>query len=861
MGKLIDENGTEYTTTTEILNHQKEFYENLYDDKYNIDGRSIDDILGENINKLSNQAAEKLEGEISYSELLRALKNMKNDKSPGLDGFTVEFFKFFWIDLGNFILRSLNFGYNNGTLSVTQKQGIITCLPKQDKNRVFLKNWRPISLLNVIYKLASSVIANRIKTQLSNVIHEDQKGFIAGRYIGENVRLIYDVLFETKKQNIPGIILSVDFEKAFDTVSWKFIEKVLKYFNFGPSIISWIKLFQNGSESCIIQNGFISDFLRLKRGCRQGDPISPYIFILCAEILGQMLRNNENIKGININNREFLLSQYADDTQVFLDGSEKSLSEALLNLDLFHKMSGLKINVEKTKVIWIGSLSHSDNILCQRYKLDWNQGPFKILGVTFTAEVFDIWDFNSNSVLNKVENIIKQWARRKLTLFGRVTVIKSLALAKFIHLFLALPNPPGDLINTIDKLFFKFLWNGGPDRIKRNLIVKDLSVGGMRMINIRVFIKALKISWIRRVILNSENNSWYALSKIDFQKFLSLGQGYANNIKQDTENPFWKEILQNWFDYCNNVKIETINHILDSPLWYNRNLLNGENLCINNWFKKGIRYVSDILDEHGNFYQFDVLKTIYNIRGTFLDFQTLIRRIPNTWKEILRENRILIVLHRYNVKTNIYVQQLLKDKKGCRRMYDTMLSPKCFIHNNKWEQVGLNINEQTWKKYHSVIISLIEVKIKDFQYKITNKILVTKSFLYRINKTNDNLCEYCHQQPETIFHLFVECEEVKQFWNLLNNWLSAVSNLNMTLNDSSILFSYQDENSLRNYLYVLAKYYIYSNKFSGNGLSLQNFKAILKRKFKAEKYIAYLRNSFTRFMKKWTPLYDVLNQD
>ena len=98
MGKLIDENGTEYTTTTEILNHQKEFYENLYDDKYDIDGRSIDDILGENINKLSNQAAEKLEGEISYSELLRALKNMKNDKSPGLDGYTVEFFKFFgWI--------------------------------------------------------------------------------------------------------------------------------------------------------------------------------------------------------------------------------------------------------------------------------------------------------------------------------------------------------------------------------------------------------------------------------------------------------------------------------------------------------------------------------------------------------------------------------------------------------------------------------------------------------------------------------------------------------------------------------------------------------------------------------------------
>ena len=160
----------------------------------------------------------------------------------------------------------------------------------------------------------------------------------------------------------------------------------------------------------------------------------------------------------------------------------------------------------------------------------------------------------------------------------------------------------------------------------------------------------------------------------------------------------------------------------------------------------------------------------------------------------------------------------------------------------------------------SVIIALNEVKLKDFQYKITNKILVTKSFLYRINKTEDNLCEYCHEQPETIFHLFVQCEEAKQFWSLLNNWLTEISNINMDLKDSSILFSYQDDNSLRNYLYVLAKYYMYANKFSGNGLSLQSFKTILKRKFEAEKYIAYVTNSTTRFMKKWGPLYDVMNQ-
>ena len=136
---------------------------------------------------------------------------MKNLKTPGNDGFTAEFFKLFWTDLKFFILNSLNYGYRTGSLSITQKQGIITCLPKPNKSPFYLKNWRPISLLNVIYKLASSVITARLKTVLHKLIHEDQKGFISGRFIGENIRQIYDILFETKQQQLPGLILSIDF--------------------------------------------------------------------------------------------------------------------------------------------------------------------------------------------------------------------------------------------------------------------------------------------------------------------------------------------------------------------------------------------------------------------------------------------------------------------------------------------------------------------------------------------------------------------------------------------------------------------------------------------------------------------------
>ena len=146
----------------------------------------------------------------------------------------------------------------------------------------------------------------------------------------------------------------------------------MKYYNFGPSIISWISLFQNGSESCVIQNGFISEFFNLRRGCRQDDPISPYVFILCADILGKMVRDSKSISGIKINEKEFRLSQYADDTQIFLDGTEKSLKETLNILKTFYIMSGIKINVGKTRAIWIGSLSNSNRQLCKEYKLDWS---------------------------------------------------------------------------------------------------------------------------------------------------------------------------------------------------------------------------------------------------------------------------------------------------------------------------------------------------------------------------------------------------------------------------------------------------------------------------------------------------------
>ena len=121
----------------------------------------------------------------------------------------------------------MNEAFRDGELSATQKQGIITCITKGDKNRTLIENWRPISLLNVVYKIGSSCIANRIKTVLPLLINEDQSRFILYRYIWDNIRLIYDRINYLNKKNLPGMLLYLDFEKAFDSLDWKFMTKAL----------------------------------------------------------------------------------------------------------------------------------------------------------------------------------------------------------------------------------------------------------------------------------------------------------------------------------------------------------------------------------------------------------------------------------------------------------------------------------------------------------------------------------------------------------------------------------------------------------------------------------------------------------
>jgi hypothetical protein len=262
MFKLISRNGKPLETTEEMVQETKEYYEKLYDEKEIID-INLEEYV-DTLPKLSNEESAMMEGYITLEEASSVLKNMSNGKSPGTDGMTVDFFKFFWRQLRVFVVRSLNEGFDKGQMSITQREGIIVCLPKGDKPREYLKNWRPISLLNVVYKIGSSCIANRIKSVLPQLISADQTGFVPGRYIGDNLRLIYDITHHLKENQTQGLLVALDFEKAFDSVNWKYMHKVLEMFGFGEQLRQWIAAFYSDIRSSVIINGNASQSFKFK---------------------------------------------------------------------------------------------------------------------------------------------------------------------------------------------------------------------------------------------------------------------------------------------------------------------------------------------------------------------------------------------------------------------------------------------------------------------------------------------------------------------------------------------------------------------------------------------------------------------
>ena len=296
----------------------------------------------------------------------------------------------------------------------------------------------------------------------------------------------------------------IDFEKAFDSISWKFLYQVLKNFGFGPDFIKWIELFNSNIKATVLQAGFLSEFINIERGCKQGDPIAPYLFIICAQILCTLINKNKAIKGVQVGSEEYKITQFADDTTIILDGSERSLLSALNTIEIFGTASGLKMNTSKTKLIWIGRKKFSKEKINTNCKLEWGATDFSFLGIEFNAELNKIPEINFPNVLSKIDKLLKGWNKRCLTPIGKITVIKTLAVSKLNHIIMTCPVGRSEYIKHLEYKFYAFLWSNKPDKVKRINVTQSYQNGGLKMINLEYFVRAMKCTWIRR-LLQSQN--------------------------------------------------------------------------------------------------------------------------------------------------------------------------------------------------------------------------------------------------------------------------------------------------------------------------------------------------------------------
>lgn len=363
-----------------------------------------------NINTKLNHSEKLLcENSISEEELGKVVNNLKLNKSPGLDGLTSEFYKCFWKSISTPFCDMVNESFLKKNLPDSLTTAVISLLHKKGE-RYLLKNYRPISLTNYDYKIIAFALSYRLQKVLPSIIHKNQTAYIKKRFIGDNVRTIDDIIAYSEKYDYAGVILSLDFQKAFDTIEWNFMYKVLKKFNFGNDLISWIEILYQNANVVIKNNGYISNKIFLERGLRQGCPISSILFILCVEILAMHIRENKKIRGLLFEETEFKISQYADDTVLLLRDMD-SITEALNTINQFSIVAGPLLNIDKTEGLLLGNLRHLQ--LKTFENINFNKLSVKCLGIHMGYNRKLCNELNWNTKLTQFENTLNLWQKKK----------------------------------------------------------------------------------------------------------------------------------------------------------------------------------------------------------------------------------------------------------------------------------------------------------------------------------------------------------------------------------------------------------------------------------------------------------------
>ena len=292
----------------------------------------------------------------SMEELSVALKGMKNGSCPGSDGLPAEVYKVFWSKIKDVYKSAIEQSYERSCLSDTMRRGILNLIPKGEKDTRFLKNLRPITLLNADYKILEKAVANRMTPALMALIHNDQTGFLPERRIAANIRKILDLISYSVENGEDNIVISCDYMKCFDRIEFIAVQKAMEYMNFSEKLRKWVEILYTDFRIKVQNCGYMSEEIKVSRGIHQGGPCSNALFLVVAELLAVELRGDDKIEAAFIYDIKQLLNQYADDMDVSTKNSEEAVNRVVKHISEFGSSTGFKLNYDKTTIYRVSAM-------------------------------------------------------------------------------------------------------------------------------------------------------------------------------------------------------------------------------------------------------------------------------------------------------------------------------------------------------------------------------------------------------------------------------------------------------------------------------------------------------------------------
>ena len=489
---LMNNSGSLVSSTNDILDVTHKFYSELYS-KEPEDTDIQDQFLSQVDVKLTDEDREKLDQDFSEKELQDALLDLKKNKSPGSDGLTKEFYDHFWDKLKILYIECLLEIEEVGELTETQKLGLIRISYKKD-GRIFISNYRPITLLNVDLKILTRALAKRMISVLPKLIHENQT-CVPGRRITKNIHIVQDLIDHINNGNGKGAFIFLDQEKAFDRISHKFMIKTLKAFGFGKRFINWVKIVYNNTKSAVKINGYLTPVFSIERGVRQGCPLSALLYVLCSEVLGIVIRKNVNIVGFKYNRSDMhKISQYADDMTAYI-ATMDSLEELFDTLRKYELATNAKLNVSKTEGLWVGEWKGRED---RPLNLKWTSVSVKFTGVNVGNDRKECAKVGFSQIIEKIKLKMTYWKSKYIPLKSRVQVLNTFILAKLWYC-LECQDCALDVKKDLDRLISDFIWNDIHQR-ELDVLYRKFEDGGLNLQDPLTKRDTLRIMWLSDVL-------------------------------------------------------------------------------------------------------------------------------------------------------------------------------------------------------------------------------------------------------------------------------------------------------------------------------------------------------------------------